>query len=236
MTDLATRFTYIDAAVLIIIAVFALVNARKGLAGALLRFMPTLLGIFLSWKMSSGVIKFVRETALFSFISDKIEGGLNHENILPDMTMSAQNEIISGMDVPDFIKDALITNNNSVVYKIFDAGTLQDYIAGFLTNVLVSVAVVVLLYFIGLAAGRLILKLFNMANDIPVLGFFSRLGGFIVGLAKGLCVIWVIGIIITFFCFEPWAAGLMTAIEESTAAGWLYRNNILLYVVLRIIA
>ena len=63
MTDLATRFTYIDAAVLIIIAVFALVNARKGLAGALLRFMPTLLGIFLSWKMSSGVIKFVRETA-----------------------------------------------------------------------------------------------------------------------------------------------------------------------------
>ena len=47
MTDLATRFTYIDAAVLIIIAVFALVNARKGLAGALLRFMPTLLGIFL---------------------------------------------------------------------------------------------------------------------------------------------------------------------------------------------
>ena len=148
MTDLATRFTYIDAAVLIIIAVFALVNARKGLAGALLRFMPTLLGIFLSWKMSSGVIKFVRETALFSFISDKIEGGLNLENILPDMTMSAQNEIISGMDVPDFIKDALITNNNSVVYKIFDAGTLQDYIAGFLTNVLVSVAVVVLLYFL----------------------------------------------------------------------------------------
>ena len=83
MTDLATRFTYIDAAVLIIIAVFALVNARKGLAGALLRFMPTLLGIFLSWKMSSGVIKFVRKTALFSFISDKIEGGLNLRTYFP---------------------------------------------------------------------------------------------------------------------------------------------------------
>lgn len=237
MTDItAVQFTYIDAAVIFIIAAFAVVNARKGLAGALLRFMPTLLGIILSWKLSSQVIKFVRDTAVFTFIKEKIESGLNLENILPDMTLSAQNDIISGMDMPDFIKNALISNNNSVVYKIFDAGTLQDYIAGFLTNVLVSVAVVILLYLAGLLIGRMVLRLFDMVNDVPVLGFFSRAGGFIVGLLKGVCVIWIAGIIITFFCCKPWAQDFISLLEHSLAAGWLYRNNILLYVVLRIMA
>ena len=94
MTDItAVQFTYLDAIVLLTIAAFAVINARKGLAGALLRFMPTLLGIILSWKMSSQVIKFVRETPIFSFVMEKIEGGLNLENILPDMTQSAQNDI-----------------------------------------------------------------------------------------------------------------------------------------------
>lgn len=235
MTDItAVQFTYLDAIVLIVIAAFAVTNAKKGLAGALLRFMPTFLGIILSWKMSSRVIKFVRETPLFSFIMKKIESGLNLGNILPDLTQSAQNEIISGMHMPDFIKKALINNNNSVVYGLFDAGSLQDYIAGFLTNVLVSIAVVVILYFVGLIIGKAILRVFDMVNDVPVLGLFSRAGGFVVGLAKGICIIWVAGIIITFFCYKPWAQDFILLLEHSLAAGWLYRNNILLYVVLSI--
>ena len=55
-SDIAMQFTYLDVAVLLTIAVFAVVNARKGLAGALLKFMPTLLGVLLSWKMSGAVI------------------------------------------------------------------------------------------------------------------------------------------------------------------------------------
>ncbi len=235
MTDItAVQFTYLDAVVLLIIAAFAVVNAKKGLARALLRFLPTLLGILFSWKLSSQVIKFIRETPLFSFVMGKIEGGLNFENILPDMTQSAQNEIISGMNMPDFIKNALISNNNSVVYNLFDAGTLQDYVAGFLTNVLVSIIVVIVLYFAGLILGKIILRFFDLVNDVPVIGLFSKAGGFIVGLAKGICVIWLVGIIITLFCYKPWAQDFISVLEHSLAAGWLYKNNILLYIVLRI--
>ena len=235
-SDIAMQFTYLDVAVLLTIAVFAVVNARKGLAGALLKFMPTLLGVLLSWKMSGAVIKYVRGTFIFPFVMSKINGGLNLENILPNMTLNAQNSIISGMQMPDFIKNALVNNNNSVVYNIFDAQSLQDYIAGVLTNVLVSVAVVILLYLAGLIAGKIILKTLDIVNDIPVLGTFSRAGGFIVGLLKGVCIVWIAGIIVTFFCYKPWAQEFIATLENSFAAGWFYRNNILLYVVLQIIA
>lgn len=233
---MAVKFTYLDVAVLLTIAVFAVVNARKGIAGALLRFMPTLLGIVLSWKMSGTVIKYIRGTFLFPLVMEKIENGLNLENILPDMAVSAQNDIISDMPVPGFIKNALVSNNNSVVYNIFNADTLQDYIAGFLTNVLISIAVVILLYFAGLVVGKIILRVLDTANDIPVLGLFSKTGGFIIGLLKGVCVVWIAGIIVTFFYYKPWAVEFIATLESSFAAGWFYRNNILLYVVLQIIA
>ena len=73
-------------------------------------------------------------------------------------------------------------------------------------------------------------------NDIPVLGTFSRAGGFIVGLLKGVCIVWIAGIIVTFFCYKPWAQDFISILEHSFAAGWFYKNNILLYVVLQIIA
>ncbi len=234
--EVAVKFTYLDVAVLLTIAVFAVFNAKKGLAGALLWFMPTLFGVILSWKMSSTVIKYVRGTFIFPFVADKIESGLKLENLLPDMTMSAQNDIISGMDVPEFIKQALVNNNNSVVYSIFDAQTLKEYIAGFLANILVSIAVVIILYFVGLIIGRIILRILDTANDMPVIGLFSRAGGFVVGAAKGVCIVWIAGIIITFFCCKPWAQDFIAMLEKSFAAGWFYRNNILLYVVLRIMA
>lgn len=234
--DIVAKFTYLDAAVLMTIAVFAVFNAKKGLAGALLWFMPTLFGVILSWKMSSTVIKYVRGTFIFPLVADKIEGGLNLENILPDMAMSAQNDIISGMNVPEFIKQALVNNNNSVVYSIFDAQTLKEYIAGFLANIFVSIAVVVVLYFAGLIIGRIILKILDTANDMPVIGLFSRAGGFVVGALKGVCVVWIAGIIVTFFCCKPWAQDFIAVLETSFAAGWFYKNNILLYVVLQIMA
>ena len=234
--EMAVKFTYLDVIVLLTLAIFAVINARKGIAGALLKFMPTLLAILMSWKLSGSVIKYVRDTAVFSFVMGKIENGLNLENILPDMAASAQNEIISGMPIPDFIKNAIVSNNNSVVYNIFNAETLQQYIAGFLTNILISIAVVVILYFLGLIMGKTVLKILDTANDLPVIGFFSKSGGFIIGLLKGVCVIWIAGIIITFFCYKPWAAEFISVLESSFAAGWLYKNNILLYVVLNIIA
>ena len=140
------------------------------------------------------------------------------------------------MKIPEFIKSALVDNNNSVVYGLFNAETLKDYIAGFLTNILISAAVVVLLYFIGLLAGRFILKVFSLINEIPVLGFFSKLGGFVIGVLKGICIIWIVCIVITFFCVKPSVQEFIVLLENSYIAGWLYKNNILLYVVLQIFA
>lgn len=234
--DVAAKFTYLDVVVFLTIAVFAVVNAKKGLAGALLRFMPTLFGVILSWKGSSTVIKYVRGTFIFPLITEKIGDSLNLENVLPDMTMSAQNDIIAEMNVPDIIKQALVNNNNSVVYSIFNVESLKEYIASFLGNILVSVAVVIILYFVGLIVGKLILKVLNIANDLPVIGLFSRAGGFVVGLLKGVCVVWIVAIVVTFFCCKPWAQDFMSTLEYSFAAGWFYKNNILLYVVLQIMA
>ena len=76
--------------------------------------------------------------------------------------------------------------------------------------------------------GKLIIKALDILNDVPVIGFFSRAGGFVVGIIKGICVLWIIGIVITFFSCKPEAVEFMTKLQSSFIAGWIYDNNILL--------
>lgn len=235
LADAAVQFTYLDIAALAILAVFAVINAQKGLAGALLRFLPTLLGIILAKKMSSYVIKCIRESFVFPLIMNKILNGLDVGNVVPEMTLSAQTKIIEAMSLPEFIKTILINNNNSVVYQLFNAQTVKEYIAGFFANILISVIITVGLYFIGLLIGKAILKVLNLLNDVPVIGFFSRLGGFAVGLIKGVCILWVVCTVITFFSVRPDAMDFMNKLESSFIAGWIYNNNILLYIILHIL-
>ena len=174
ITGTAFEFTYMDIAVLAVLAAFAVINAQKGLAGAVLRSICRLLfGILLSWNMTSHVIKYVRESFIFPLIMKKISAGLDFGNIIPEMTLSAQNSIIEAMKVPEFIKNALIINNNSVVYNLFNAQTIKDYIAGFFANILISGAVIIILYFVGLIIGKLIIKALDILNDVPVIGFLA---------------------------------------------------------------
>ena len=84
------------------------------------------------------------------------------------------------------------------VYNLFNAQTIKDYIAGFFANILISGAVIIILYFVGLIIGKLIIKALDILNDVPVIGFFSRAGGFVVGIIKGICVLWIIGIAVSY--------------------------------------
>ena len=232
----SVQFTYLDAAVIFIISFLAIINARKGLARALFKFLPTFLGVMAAWKLSPVFTKFLRGTAVFSFISEKISTGLHIDEVVSNMTLSAQNLMISEMQLPEVLKSSLINNNNPVIYNIFDVDSLGGYISSYISNMLVNVVAVILLFIAGIIVGNAILKIFDLANDLPIIGGLSRFGGFLVGILKAVCFIWIVCIVITFFCYQDWAQQFIMLLERSFVAGWFYRNNILLYVVLTIIA
>lgn len=74
---------------------------------------------------------------------------------------------------------------------------------------------------------RIILKIANVINKIPIIGGINRIFGAIVGLAEGLLVIWIASLIIKAIAFTPFGMQAINVINQSEFLKFLYDKNIL---------
>ena len=148
----------------------------------------------------------------------------------------SQTNIINEMQIPDFLKGALLENNNSVVHALFETEQLQDYIASYIANICLNVISVVVVAVALYVIMKLFLKALNIVAEIPLISTVNRLCGFMIGGAKGVFIIWFLGIILTFFYYHEIFQQVFILLEKSHLAAFLYHNNLLLFMVLKIFA
>lgn len=207
---------------------------RKGFLCAAFGFLPMLAALIGTKFFSPYIGKFLRSTHFFGSLADSIKEKMGLEQIVSENILKTQTEIIEGMRLPDFLKEALLENNNPVIYELLDVDKIQDYIAGFLANICINILSVVLAFLVIYIAAALLLRALNLFSRLPVLNFMNRFGGFLLGAAKGLCFLWVGCIVLTFFqCNASWES-VFSAMETTLAAKWIYENNLLLALILTI--
>ena len=224
----------LDAIVLAVILGCAAAAWRKGFLRAAFGFLPMLAALICTNIVSPYVAKFLRETFLFEKLSDSIQQSMGLEAVMQEGAMRTQTEIIRGMPLPDFLKEALLENNNPVIYQLLDADSLKDYIAGFLANVclnILSVVLAFLLIYIGL---KVVLEALHLFAKLPVLSFFNHFTGFLVGGVKGVFCVWIGFMVLTFFQCRAELAGIFTTMDTTYIAKVLYENNILEQLILTI--
>lgn len=224
----------LDAIVLAVILGCAVAAWRKGFIRAALGFLPMLAALIGTKFVSPPVGRFLRETPLFEKMMGSIQESMGLDAAIQEGTMEAQTQIIEGMPLPHFLKDALLENNNPVIYQLLDVDSLKEYIAGFLANVCMNVLSVVLAFVLIYIGVTVVLNALHLFSKLPVLNFFNRFSGFLVGGAKGLFFVWMGCMVLTFFQCSAKFEGLFAALEQTFAANFLYENNILLYLILTI--
>ncbi|NCC15203.1 MAG: hypothetical protein EOM28_02475 [Clostridia bacterium] len=226
----------LDGAVIIWILVFAVIGYRKGFIVEALSFLPMLAAMVAVKFLTPMAGKLLRNTPIFGSLAGSIGESLQLDAVIGNASMHTQTEIIQNMQLPDFLKDALLENNNPVIYNLLDVEGIKEYIAGFLANVCVNIVSVILVFVVVLFLARFLLKALNLVSKLPILNFFNRFSGLLVGGAKSVFWLWLIAIGMTFLqCqvkFEPF----FTALNQSVVALLLYENNILLYLILTIFA
>lgn len=224
----------LDAIVLAVILGCAAAAWRKGFIRAALGFLPMLTALIGTKFVSPSVGRFLRGTPLFDKLSGSIQSSMGLDAAIQEGAMETQTAFIEGMPLPDFLKEALLENNNPVIYQLLDVDSLKEYIAGFLANVCLNVLSVVLAFVLIYIGMTVVLNALHLFSKLPVLNFFNRFSGFLVGGAKGLFFVWIGCIVLTFFqCSAKWE-GVFAAMEHTFAAQYLYENNILLYLILTI--
>lgn len=224
----------LDGIVAAVILGCAIAAWRKGFILAVLGFLPMAMALLGTRILSPYVGRFLRETFLFDKMSETIQESMGLDAVLREGAMQTQTELITAMPLPDFLKGALLENNNPVIYQLLHADSLKEYIAGFLANIcmnIISVAVTFLLIYI---AARVVIQALHLFSRLPVLHFLNRFSGFFVGSVKGIVCVWLGGMVLTFFQCNAAFAGLFSAMEQTVFAKYLYENNLLLHLILTI--
>lgn len=226
---------WMDGLVLGICIINGMIAYRRGFISTLFRISSYGIGIFIAYKIYPLVSHFLRySTGLFNVLKTKTMEVIHLESTIEQYTLQAQRNIIQHLSLPRILKVRLIENNNSEVYQILDVKGLDEYIGGYIANMLlniISMILVCLVVFIGL---KLILKTFDFFAKLPGIHFLNKLGGLFLGLAFGVVQIWIGYLVLILFYFHPKFVTIQQAIEGSLAARYLYENNILLYILAKI--
>ena len=224
----------LDILVVAVILGCAVAAWRKGFIRAAFGFLPMIAALAGTHFFSPYVGRFLRGTFLFNAMSGSIKESMGLEETIGDHAMQAQTELIEGMPLPDFLKEALLENNNPVIYQLLDVNSLKEYIAGFLANVCLNILSVVLAFLLIYMVVTMVLNALHLFSKLPGLSFVNRLMGFLVGAVKGVLFVWLGFIVLTFF--QCWAQleGIFMAMEVTKMANLLYENNILQQFVLTI--
>ncbi|WP_405726827.1 CvpA family protein [Anaerotignum sp.] len=224
----------LDVAVLAVILGCAAAAWRKGFLRAAFGFLPMLAALVGTRAASPYVGKFLRGTVLFDSLSGSIRDSMGLDVAIKEGTMQTQTEIIEAMPLPDFLKEALLENNNPVIYQLLDVESLKEYIAGFLANVCVNILSVILAFLLIYIAVTIVLNALHLFSKLPVLSFFNHCMGFLVGGMKGMFFVWLGFVVLTFFQCRADLSGLFSAMEKTYVANILYENNILQQLILTI--
>ena len=226
----------LDILALVLVVGTAVQAYRKGFVRAALNFLPMVAALAATRFLTPTVSELLRKTPFFDALTNTVGNGLHLENAIGDAAMQTQTEIIESMHLPDFLKESLVENNNPVIYHLLDVESLQSYIAGFLANICINIISVLLVFVVVWLAVKFVLKALNLISKLPVLNFFNRACGFLVGLLKGLCVEWLICFVLTFFQCNSAFDFFFDALNLTHVALPLYENNILMYFILTIFA
>lgn len=156
---------------------------------------------------------------------------LHFSDMSKETSKGIQVEVIQKLPLPRQIKEEILNNNNSDMYKALDVSGIYAYIAKSIAMVILNTGVFLLLtlfcriiFFVLAKAGGEFVKL-------PVVKWMDHLGGGILGGLKGIIVIWIVLLLLSVTSTSEWSQNCMEQVEQNIVLNLLYENNLLLDVV-----
>lgn len=165
-------------------------------------------------------------------ISGDILNGLNadEEQIQQEagqveLSRDAQTELINGADIPDVLKNLLLTNNNNEIYSRLEADNFVSYVGKYLTRLIVNILSFLLTFVIVTIIIRAVVFALDFVAELPGVGFVNRLAGGVLGMIGALVVVWFLFLIITFLYLTDFGKDMYLMIQENGILKMIYDNN-----------
>ena len=220
---------YLVFGIIAIICICGLVGLRRGLFKTLFGFIALILSIFVAYYVNPYVTDYVVEKTEFSAAAEekiyrklqkdmekKMKQSLRDAGMTDDLEKKAKEEtakmmeeqpdkatqmqMIDTLDLPSSVKMSFIENNNDDTYARLGVDNFYRYMAKYGARLIVNIGCF-LAVFIALRLVLLLISLIIrlMIESDPVLSGVNKLGGFLVGIAAGVIIIWIFMVIAGLF-------------------------------------
>lgn len=150
-----------------------------------------------------------------------IEEALENADIPKDLQIKA----IEMAELPQVFKSLLSDNNNDVIYEKLGVKTFAEYVGEFLSKLIIHIVAFLCTFLLVTIVLRAIIFALDIVSELPVLGFFNRLAGGVVGAAGGLIIIWLFFVVITLLYVTAFGREIYQVIQENAILNMLYENN-----------
>jgi uncharacterized membrane protein required for colicin V production len=213
--------------VLGILIVNSFIGMKTGLIKTVFSLFSMMIAVALTVWLSPYVNNYMRgNETLCNSINTKVE------KILPQMkdksTQSEQVSTIEGLKLPQSIKDSLIENNNSDIYKQLSVRGFKAYVRSYLTGIIINALAFSVTFVVSLALIWVISMALGILSMLPILHQVNKLSGLAAGLVQGLVVVWIVFIILTVLQSTQLGQKAMEMIGKDQILSLIYDNNILL--------
>ena len=156
--------------------------------------------------------------------SSSVEEAIKNADIPKDL----QNKAIEMAKLPQVFKTMLNDNNNDSVYKDLGVKTFAEYVGEFLAQLIIHMVAFLCTFLLVTILVRAVVFALDIVANLPVLGFFNRLGGGVVGLLIALIIIWFLFIIVTLMYVTSVGREMYQTIQSNAILKIIYDYNPLL--------
>lgn len=234
MTDV-NWLLVVTAAILIVAAVLGYV---RGLIKTILNLILGAVTLILVLILSPRVCAFLQQTSLPEYVNERVESVV-WEQI--EQAQERQQEIILDQagqesfieELPFFpaLKDAVLKNEALNEYASEGLEQFAGYVSGTVADKIIVLIGYFITFLVVFFVLRLAVFLLNLLEHLPLLHGINKLAGLAVGLAEGLLVVWILGIVLAFIGTTALGQSAAQCIHESRFLSLLYGNNLLQQIV-----
>jgi len=224
----------LDLIVAAILVVCIFVGWKKGFVITVFNFFSLLITLFLTNMLYPAVSVFLRGTELFTVIKTNVADALQLDAFAENLTRAAEAEAINALALPEFIKTAMLENNNPQAHAALAVSGFEEYVSGFLAGLVLNALAMLLVFAAVFALMKVIAVVLKILTKLPVIHSLNKLLGVAVGALQGVLFVWLaLAVIVGLF-----AASAVFPVGEwlptSIWAKWFYENNLVLKLLVQV--
>ncbi len=237
--------------VIIIFGLNVFIGYHKGLMQIILSLVSTVAGIVLAFALTPMISDLTIE---YTPIDDMVAIAIDRlgetepieeeveslwptaeeevEEIPVDLPLQDQIVLIEGADMPEFLKETLLTNNNKEIYDQLGVENFGDYVVRYMVEWAIRCLVFVLLFVIISGLLRALVSYMDIISKLPVIRGLNKWGGAILGSGFSLIIIWIGFLLIALLYSTTFGSLCLEMIESNALLRLLYDTNVFMNMLL----